>query len=58
MKKIYMTPTTKCVEAATEEMIAASPEFAINSDPADEKVEDVTELLSRPSSDIWDFEEE
>ena len=28
MKKIYMTPTTKWVEAQTEEMIAASGLFA------------------------------
>jgi hypothetical protein len=56
MKKIYLMPTTKWMEAATEEMMAASPVYTINSDPADEKVEDVTELLSRPSNDLWEEE--
>lgn len=57
MKKVYMTPTTKWVEAQTEEMIAAST-LDITGDNGEAEVinEDAqTEGLSRQS--LWDFED-
>ena len=64
MKKIYLMPTTKCVAIATEEMIAASGLFDVNSDgdPTQQDLSDAptTDLgsgnLSRQG--LWDFEEE
>jgi hypothetical protein len=56
MKKVYMTPFTKWLEAETEDMM--NPVSVITDDKGDPAPANPSgEVLSRQSNSLWDSEE-
>ena len=56
MKKVYMTPFTKWLEAETEDMM--NPVSVITDDKGDPAPANPSgEVLSRESNSLWDSEE-
>lgn len=57
MKKIYMMPNIKVVEAETEEFFAASPGDPVAAVNPDETPIDPNTIESRRDFNLWDDEE-
>lgn len=54
MKKIYLEPETKWLEPFDNEALMQDASMPVNDNEEDDEVEEIPDLLSKPSSSVWD----
>lgn len=54
MKKTYLKPETKWLEPLGDEALMQDASMDVNDNEQDEEVDQITDLLSKPASDVWE----
>lgn len=54
MKKTYFKPETKWLESFVNEALMQDLSMNVNDNDTDDEVEEIDDLLSKPSYSVWD----